>query len=196
MPLANVLEAEVEVMLRAVDWRPPKVEVPFVFEIAMGSAKVALPFELNASAAVVEVAVAVEVAMYSEFEIERRVHAFDPAVPSVSASCGLVDEAMVTGHNGVVVPKPVPTAKFIVSPVAPKVSVSPPLPEIVELSSNIKSDPAPTSPMYTSPPAVPTVTVSLPEVVSILNSGAAVVEVAKVHAYGALLGIVEVEEME
>src|SRR3989344_215516 len=59
-----------------------------------------------ASAAVVLVASAVEVAMKSELFIERKVQALLPADPSVSASCAPVEEAIVIIQNGVEVPTP------------------------------------------------------------------------------------------
>ncbi len=38
--------------------------------------------------------------------MERKVHGFELPLVSVSASCGPVDEAMVSCHAGVVVPRP------------------------------------------------------------------------------------------
>lgn len=79
-------------------------------------------------------------------------------------------------RHGLEVPKPVATLKFILSPFVPKVKVFPPCPEIRELSSKIRSDGEPTSPMYTLPWAArlpkpsPITTFSAAEEVSILKS--------------------------
>ncbi len=62
IPFANVLVADVPEMLRYVALIPPNVDVASVDVMAMGEAKVARPFLSKASAAVVDVAVAVEVA--------------------------------------------------------------------------------------------------------------------------------------
>ncbi len=55
------------------------------------------PFELMENAAVVDVATAVDVAIYSEFAMVLNVHELLAVVPSASASCGAVDVAMVNG---------------------------------------------------------------------------------------------------
>ncbi len=100
-------------------------------------------------------------------------------------------------ENGVVEPKPVFTAKLILSLLAPKVSVLPvPWPLMVEFSSKTRFAPAPTSPIVTSVPPVPIVTVSEPVRVSTLKRGLAVLDVAIVHAYALLFGTVEVEAAE
>src|SRR6267154_517463 len=67
---------------------------------------VAAPLELIASAAVVEVASAVDVAKYRLLLIERRVHALLAGLESTRASCGPVEDATVSAQNGVVVPMP------------------------------------------------------------------------------------------
>src|SRR3989344_1349816 len=97
----------------------------------------------------------------------------------------------------VVVPMPTFTPKFILSLPEPKVSVRPlPCPRMVEFSSNIRFDAAPTSPMMTSELAGPMTTRSEPVVLSIRKSVPPVDEVAIVQANGELLGMVEVEFTE
>src|SRR3989344_5137769 len=99
-----------------------------------------------ASAAVVLVASAVEVAMKSELFIERKVQALLPADPSVSASCAPVEEAIVIIQNGVEVPTPTSPLVFArmtfptVEVDAPPVMViAPPLPTDV---SEVPPEPA------------------------------------------------------
>lgn len=64
---------------------------------------------------------------------------------------------------------------------------------MVEFSSNTRFEAEPTAPMVTSPPMRPKLTDSEPLVVSILKRGEPVEDVAIVHAYGELLGIVVVD---
>ena len=54
------------------------------------------PLGFMVSAEYVEVAVAVEVAIKRLLLIERKVQAFDAAEPSVSASCGVREPAIVS----------------------------------------------------------------------------------------------------
>jgi hypothetical protein len=78
---------------------------PPVKVVVATAPKVAAPESASkASAAVVEVESAVEVAMKSELEAERKVHARELAMPSTSASWAPVDEAMVRALAGVEVP--------------------------------------------------------------------------------------------
>ena len=78
-------------------------------------------------AGVVEVAndEGLEVEKKSEFDMERRVQAFEVRVPSESASCGPVEEAILSWKAGVVVPRPklpvVPTkVNWFGTPALPK----------------------------------------------------------------------------
>ena len=64
------------------------------------------PLGLMVRAETEDVARAVEVPIYRVLEIERKVHALLPLEPSVSASWGPVEEAIVSVHMGVVVPIP------------------------------------------------------------------------------------------
>src|SRR3989344_8858784 len=87
-------------------------------------------------------------------------------------------------ETGVEVPMPTLTPKVMMSLLAPIVIVLPePWPLMVEFSSKMRFDGAPTSPMTTSEPATPKAIPSEPLVVSTRKSGLAVDEVAMVHAY-------------
>jgi len=88
--------------------------------------------------------------------------------------------------NGEDDPKPALTAKLMMSVVAPKVKVFPPEVLMVALFWKMRFGDMPVSPIVTSPTALPKTTCSAPTVVSILNSGLAVVEVAMVKANGEL----------
>ena len=89
------------VLLKVAVWSPPlKVEVA-------GEPTVIAPLTpLMANDATDDVAVAVLVAMYSVFEMDRIVQMVELDVVSVSASCGPVLELTVRAKNGVVVPIP------------------------------------------------------------------------------------------
>ena len=81
-----------------------------------------------ARAAVVEVASAVEVAMYRELPMERNVHALLDDVVSTSANCGPVEEATVSDHDGVVVPMPtLPALSILIRSVSTEVAASLPV---------------------------------------------------------------------
>ena len=79
------------------------------------------PEELMVNAAVVDVAKVLgdEVAMKSELPAARKVHASFVSEPSVSASCGRVDEATVSAHRGEVVPIPKPDCRTVAAVIAP-----------------------------------------------------------------------------
>jgi hypothetical protein len=53
-----------------------------------------------------------DVAIYKEPMIERNVHAFEVALPSESASCGAVDDAILSDQRGDVVPRPTSVSMF------------------------------------------------------------------------------------
>src|SRR3989338_1795755 len=119
------------------------------------------------------------------------------ATESVTPTEKQPDPTTVSVLLPVVVPTPSFTAKFILSVPEPKVSVRPlPCPRMVEFSSNIRFDAAPTSPMMTSELAGPMTTRSEPVVLSIRKSVPPVDEVAIVQANGELSGMVEVEMAE
>src|SRR4051812_4470348 len=75
-------------------------------EAAFAAELMRKPLVSMASAATVLVLSAVDVAMYRVLLIERSVQAFEPLVPSVSASCAPLGEAIESAPNGVVVPMP------------------------------------------------------------------------------------------
>jgi hypothetical protein len=89
---------------------PGAAAVPGLVRITFPN--VAILFGLNESAACVDVLKfpADVVAMNKLFAIERKAHASDVADPSVSASCGAVDDESVRVKRGEVVP--IPTTAF------------------------------------------------------------------------------------
>ena len=106
-PCEKVLVAEAPERFRLVPVMPPvKVEVATAPKVAAPESA------LNERAAVVEVESAVEVAMKSEEEALRKVHASELASPSTSASCAPVELAMVSAFVGEEVPMPRSPAAF------------------------------------------------------------------------------------
>jgi len=116
-----------------------------------------------------------------------------PAVEVEMANVPVLLEPTESCFHGEVLPMPVFTAKLMMSLPDPMVRVPPLAVSIVPLFWKTRLGDELVSPMYTSAPAAPIDTDSLPAVVLMANNGEAVVEVASVQANGVLLGMVEVE---